>query len=197
MTPGVYLSRATRRGWMHTCKMQVTRYRTLPDGASDPLSVTYHGWVPAPRSPTRSSTRSPLATALDRIGDRWTPLIVEALLAGPRRYGELEAAIPGIAPNILADRLRRLEADGLLTLTAYEERPPRFEYRLTAEGRALASALRLLADWGARHGVADLGAHESIRHDACGTALQARWYCPTCDSTLEDGVSAPPETRRL
>lgn len=132
-----------------------------------------------------SSSVTPLAAALERIGDRWSPRIVEALLAGPLRYGELQAAVAGIAPNILADRLRRLEADGLLTTTAYAERPPRYEYRLTAEGRALAGALRLLADWGASHGGAGAGDHDSLHHDACGTALEARWYCPTCDEVVE------------
>jgi DNA-binding HxlR family transcriptional regulator len=137
---------------------------------------------------------TPLAAALDRIGDRWSPQIVAALLARPLRYGELRAGVAGIAPNILADRLRRLEADGLLTSTAYAERPPRFEYRLTSEGRALAGALRLLTDWGALHGgrAAD---HEALRHDACGTALEARWYCPTCDDVVD--VDALDEARHL
>lgn len=138
---------------------------------------------------------SPLASALDRIGDRWSPQIVEALLTGPGRYGELQRDVAGIAPNILAERLRRLEADGLIAATAYEERPPRFEYRLTAEGRALAGALRLLADWGARH--ADPGGtdHEVLRHAACGTALEARWFCPTCGEVVEPDLE--PQVRRV
>ncbi|MEO7664835.1 MAG: helix-turn-helix domain-containing protein [Candidatus Limnocylindrales bacterium] len=150
--------------------------------------------------PTRATPPGPLQAALERIGDRWSPRLVEALLAGPLRYGELQAAVAGIAPNILADRLRRLEADGLLTSTAYAERPPRFEYRLTAEGRALAGALRLLADWGARHASEGAGpdaggstgrgpgpgaAHAPIRHADCGTALEARWFCPTCDLVVD------------
>jgi DNA-binding HxlR family transcriptional regulator len=102
--------------------------------------------------------------------------------------------VAGIAPNILADRLRRLEADGLIVASAYAERPPRYEYRLTAEGRALAGALRLLADWGARHGGAE-GDHEILRHAACGTALEARWYCPTCGDVVD--VDALDEARRL
>jgi hypothetical protein len=85
-----------------------------------------------------------------------------------------------------------------VTSTAYAERPPRFEYRLTAEGRALAGALRLLADWGALHGgrAADHDAdHDALRHDACGSALEARWYCPTCDDVVN--VDALDEGRRL
>ncbi|HYM83721.1 MAG TPA: helix-turn-helix domain-containing protein [Candidatus Dormibacteraeota bacterium] len=140
------------------------------------------------------SAGSPLAAALERVGDRWSPRLIEALLDGPRRNADLQAAVDGIAPNILADRLRRLEADGLITTTAYSERPPRFEYRLTADGRALAGALRLLADWGARLGGA-ADDHDFLRHEACGTALEARWFCPTCG----EGVEAPPgeQTRRL
>jgi DNA-binding HxlR family transcriptional regulator len=143
----------------------------------------------------RRASTTPLAAALERIGDRWSPQIVEALLAGPLRYGELQAAIAGIAPNILADRLRRLESGGLLAASAYAERPPRFEYRLTSEGRALAGALRLLADWGAVHGGGPAGGHDAIRHGACGTALEARWYCPTCGEVVD--AAAPDEARRV
>lgn len=138
---------------------------------------------------------SPLAAALDRIGDRWSPRIVEALLAAPLRYGELHIEVAGIAPNILADRLRRLEASGLLVATAYADRPPRFEYRLTAEGRALAGALRLLADWGARHAGGGAADGTSLRHDACGSVLEARWFCPTCGDVVDR--TGPDETRRL
>ena len=66
--------------------------------------------------------------------------------------------------------------------TPYSTRPPRMEYSLTGDGRDLASALRLLADWGSRRG--ELG--EPLRHDRCGTPLEARWYCPTCASAVSD-----------
>ena len=64
----------------------------------------------------------------------------------------------------------------------YTERPPRFVYELSAPGRELAGALRLLADWGARHS----DAAEPARHDACGTPLEARWYCPTCERPVDE-----------
>lgn len=124
---------------------------------------------------------SPLAAALERVGDRWSLLLVEALLSGPRRFGELSDAVSGIAPNILADRLRRLESERIVHATPYSERPPRFAYALTDEGQELAGALRLLADWGAR--VARDA--EPLRHAACGTPVEARWYCPTCDRPVE------------
>ncbi|HEU4673487.1 MAG TPA: helix-turn-helix domain-containing protein [Candidatus Limnocylindrales bacterium] len=140
---------------------------------------------PSPPDPDRS--RSPLAAALDRVGDRWSLLVVEALLGGPRRFGELQAALPGIAPNVLTDRLRRLERSSILRSAPYSRRPPRLEYSLTADGRELAGTLRLLADWGARTGD---GETEPLRHGACGTALEARWYCPTCDIAVGDEDAA-------
>src|SRR5260221_11051240 len=77
---------------------------------------------------------SPLAEALARVGDRWTLLVVEALLPGPRRFNDLLSQIPGIAANILSDRLKRLERDGLLAARPYSRRPPRGARQLTADG---------------------------------------------------------------
>jgi DNA-binding HxlR family transcriptional regulator len=125
--------------------------------------------------------RSPLAEALAAVGDRWTLLLVEALLEGPVRFNDLQEAIAGIAPNILSERLRRLEREGLAVAQPYSERPPRYVYELTAAGTELAGALRLLSDWGARHREA-----EPVRHEACGTPLEARWYCPTCEQPVDD-----------
>jgi DNA-binding HxlR family transcriptional regulator len=124
---------------------------------------------------------SPLAEALARVGDRWTLLVVEALLPGPRRFNDLLGQIPGIAANILSERLKRLERDGLLVARSYSERPPRAVYQLTEEGTELAGALRLLAQWGTRH--ADPA--DAPRHLACGTPIEARWYCPTCDQLVD------------
>src|SRR6187401_2158479 len=122
-----------------------------------------------------------LEVALERVGDRWSLLLVEVLLDGRRRFGELAEALPGIAPNILTDRLRRLERAGILRSSPYQERPTRYTYELTADGRALASALRLLADWGARRS----NDVEPLRHAACGTALEARFFCPTCSAVVD------------
>ena len=124
---------------------------------------------------------SPLAEALGRVGDRWTLLVVHALLGGPHRFNELLEEIPGIAPNTLSDRLKRLERDHILLSRPYTQRPPRVAYELTAAGTELAGTLRLLADWGARYAPA-----EAPRHQACGTVIEARWYCPTCDRLVED-----------
>jgi DNA-binding HxlR family transcriptional regulator len=138
--------------------------------------------------PTRpDQPRSPLELALDRVGDRWSLLIVEALLDGPRRFNELQDQVAGIAPNILTDRLRRLEREGVVLARPYQHRPPRMDYALTAAGRDLAGALRLLADWGARSAPES---SEPLRHALCGTPLEARWYCPTCTVVVDDPEAA-------
>jgi DNA-binding HxlR family transcriptional regulator len=113
------------------------------------------------------------------VGDRWTLRVVHALLAGPRRFGELEAEIDGIAPNLLSQRLKSLEADGLVVAEPYQQRPPRHAYALTDRGHELADVLRLLAAWASDERLAP-------RHEACGSALEARWWCPTCDAQVRD-----------
>lgn len=133
---------------------------------------------------------SPLAQALVRVGDRWTLLVVEALLPGPRRFNDLLDQVSGIAPNILSERLKRLERDALVVARRYSERPPRSHYELTADGKELAGALRLLAHWGTGHTDPD----QAPRHHVCDTPLEARWYCPTCDHLVDDG-SPPAELR--
>jgi DNA-binding HxlR family transcriptional regulator len=125
---------------------------------------------------------TPLAAALESVGDRWTLLLVEALLEGPRRFGDLQEQLPRIAPNVLIQRLRRLESEGLVLAQPYSDRPQRFVYELTASGQELAGALRLLADWGARH----RETAEPPRHDACGTPVEARWWCPTCEQPVDE-----------
>jgi DNA-binding HxlR family transcriptional regulator len=132
---------------------------------------------------------SALSEALDRVGDRWTLLLVEALLDGPRRFGDLQAAVPGIAPNVLSGRLRHLEREALVVARPYSRRPPRFTYELTDSGAELAGALRLLADWGARQSENV----ESLRHEPCGTALEARWWCPACQLVVDEGDATDAE----
>ncbi len=121
---------------------------------------------------------SGLDAALERVGDRWSLLIVEALLDGPRRFNDLGEAVTGIAPNILTSRLRRLERAGVIVGQRYSERPVRLAYSLTGDGQELAGVLRLLAAWGS-------GAEsDGLRHVTCGTALEARWWCPTCSAAI-------------
>jgi DNA-binding HxlR family transcriptional regulator len=124
---------------------------------------------------------TPLADALARVGDRWTLLVVAALLDGPLRFNELQTQLDGIAPNVLSARLKTLTEQALVVAQAYTDRPPRFVYELSESGRELGGALRLLADWGAR-----TGGGEPYRHEVCGTALEARWWCPSCEQVVDD-----------
>lgn len=125
---------------------------------------------------------SPLALAVAKVGDRWTLLLVEALLDGPRRFGELSDVVTGIAPNVLSQRLKHLEREGVVTAEAYSQRPLRHRYALTPAGSRLAGALLLLSAWGA-DSVEDA---TPPAHSLCGTALQATWFCPTCDVAVPD-----------
>jgi DNA-binding HxlR family transcriptional regulator len=127
---------------------------------------------------------SALDVAMARVGDRWTLLVIDALLDGPRRFKDLEAAVPGLAPNVLSARLRRLEREGLIVAVPYSDRPTRYEYSASSEGRELAGALRLLARWGAR-AMGEEAEADGPRHRSCGTLLEARWYCPTCERVTE------------
>src|SRR4051794_37258376 len=132
------------------------------------------------RRPTADAT--PLDDAVTRVGDRWTLLVVNALLHGPRRFNDLLDELDGLAPNVLSKRLRHLEVEGVVIATPYSHRPPRFDYRLTASGSELAGALRLLAHWGASRGTDTAGLH----HASCGTPVEPRYYCPTCARVVDN-----------
>jgi DNA-binding HxlR family transcriptional regulator len=109
------------------------------------------------------SPSCPSRVALDRIGDRWTALIVGVLDDGPRRFGEIRDAM-GISPKVLTQTLRTLERDGLVARSAYAEIPPRVEYSLTALGLTLREPLAAIRDWAEAHIDEIIAARE--RHDA-------------------------------
>ena len=117
-----------------------------------------------------------LDQAIRAVGDRWSLLVLAALLDGERRYGELQAAVPGISSNVLASRLAALEGAGLIRSEPYSRRPLRVSYALTDAGRELRTAIEALAAWGERQ--------PEPQHALCGTPLELRWHCPACDETL-------------
>jgi DNA-binding HxlR family transcriptional regulator len=89
----------------------------------------------------------PIALTLDIVGDRWSLLVVRDLMMGKSRFSEFLASPEGVTTNILADRLKRLEAEGLVTRRLYQERPNRYAYRLTDKGRALVPVLQAICQW--------------------------------------------------
>ena len=135
---------------------------------------------PAPGPRTSAVAHGGLEAALATVGDRWSARLVAALLDGPGRFKDLADRVDGIAPNILTNRMRKLEAAGLVVARPYQQRPVRMSYALTERGAALADALRLLAAWGSADPTAT-----PPSHDACGTPLEVRWWCPTCDRDVD------------
>ena len=93
----------------------------------------------------------PSRRLLDRIGDRWTVLVVGALDAGPRRFSQIQADVDGVSQKMLTQTLRGLERDGLVQRTVYAQVPPRVEYELTAMGRTLIGPAVALAEWAVDH----------------------------------------------
>jgi DNA-binding HxlR family transcriptional regulator len=93
----------------------------------------------------------PVANVLDLFGDKWTLLIIRDLILGKIRYGEFASSPEGIPTNILANRLKRLELEGIVEKSLYCEKPARFHYELTAKGRDLQPILEAMVDWAMKH----------------------------------------------
>ncbi|MEY9485252.1 DNA-binding HxlR family transcriptional regulator [Streptomyces calvus] len=106
------------------------------------------------------------ARALDAVGDRWTLLIVRELLAGPRRYTDLHADLPGVSTDVLASRLKDMERDGLTTRRRLPPPGAAYVYELTGRGRALLPVLQALGAWGE----AELGERRPT------DAVRAHWF---------------------
>ena len=113
-----------------------------------------------------------LATALDRIGERWTLLVIRELLVGPKRYSDLREGLPGIAANLLAQRLRTLEADGLVRKRRLPKPAASTVYELTDLGRDLEPALLALMRWGSGF-MGRPTADQVVRTSWFGLALKA------------------------
>ncbi|GAB3792181.1 winged helix-turn-helix transcriptional regulator [Dyella agri] len=92
-----------------------------------------------------------VANSLDIVGDKWTLLVVRDLLHGKTTYGELADSPEHIPTNILAERLKRLEAAGIIVGTPYQQRPVRYAYTLTPKGKALGDVLLAFVRWGKQH----------------------------------------------
>lgn len=102
----------------------------------------------------------PTRLILDRIGDKWSVLVVLLLTGGPRRFTELRDMIGGVTPKVLTQTLRAMERDGLLTRTVFAEVPPRVEYALTPLGHSLQTPIQAVADWAEENVEAVVSARE-------------------------------------
>lgn len=126
-----------------------------------------------------------IAATLNIVGDRWTVLILRDVFRGVRRFGEFHDDL-GIAKNLLSDRLSKLVDHGVLEKVPYQERPVRYEYRLTPKGADLSASLIALMGWGDRW-YADGSPPTVLVHDACGTPLVQQVECPACEADVSPG----------
>jgi DNA-binding HxlR family transcriptional regulator len=115
---------------------------TIAD-AREELARKFDAW----RGLALDASRCPVRDVLDRVGDKWTTLILIALAAGPQRFGALNRATPDISKRMLTQTLRTLERDGLVARRVYPTKPPSVDYRLTPLGVAMMEPLAALIRW--------------------------------------------------
>ncbi|MEP6870946.1 MAG: helix-turn-helix domain-containing protein [Anaerolineaceae bacterium] len=90
----------------------------------------------------------PVARTLDVVGDRWTVLLLRDLSWGRRKFSELLESLTGVSPNLLSDRLKKLEQSGMIERVFYSDHPPRAQYKLSAKGKAFVPVLAALREYG-------------------------------------------------
>jgi DNA-binding HxlR family transcriptional regulator len=119
-----------------------------------------------------------IARTLELVGERWSLLIIRDCFRGLRRFDQFQASL-GIATNVLSSRLERLVDAGILERVRYQERPDRYEYRLTERGRELRVALVSLMHWGDKYLAPD-GPPVVVEHASCGAPIVEQLVCSGC-----------------
>jgi DNA-binding HxlR family transcriptional regulator len=125
-----------------------------------------------------------VARTLETIGERWTLLILRDAFHGARRFDDFQRSL-GIARNVLTARLKTLVDEGLMEKHPYQERPERFEYRLTEKGVDLWPVLFTLMRYGDRYYPSEQPQSVRVEHRACGTEVDDHMHCPACDRLLQ------------
>jgi DNA-binding HxlR family transcriptional regulator len=136
---------------------------------------------------TYSGQNCSVAGALELVGERWTLLILREAFLGTRRFDEFQGTL-GIARNVLQSRLERLVDEGVLRRERYQERPARFEYKLTRKGVDLWPVIVSLMKWGDKY-TAPNGPPVIMRHVGCGGEIDDRRICAACGKHLEASES--------
>jgi DNA-binding HxlR family transcriptional regulator len=124
-----------------------------------------------------------IARTLELVGERWSLLILREAFLGTRRFDEFQGRL-GIARNVLQSRLERLTEGGIMRRVAYQERPVRYEYRLTHKGVDLWPAIVALMKWGDQYAAPD-GPPTLLQHKECGGEVDDRRRCTRCRAELE------------
>jgi DNA-binding HxlR family transcriptional regulator len=125
-----------------------------------------------------------IAGALEVVGERWSLLIVRDIMLGLRRFDELQGEL-GVARNVLQARLTRLVEQGVIEKSLYQERPPRYEYRLTEKGLELWPTMLALMQWGDRHAPgSEAGPPVVVEHRGCGGTVDDHRVCDRCGERL-------------
>jgi DNA-binding HxlR family transcriptional regulator len=125
-----------------------------------------------------------IAAALEVVGERWSLLIVRNVLLGVRRFDEMQENL-GIARNVLQSRLAGLVEQGVLERRLYQERPPRYEYRLTEKGLDLWPTIVALMQWGDRYAATPAGPPVILEHRDCGGSVDEHRVCTRCGARLQ------------
>lgn len=123
-----------------------------------------------------------VARSLEAIGDRWSMLILRDAFYGVRRFEDFRADL-GVARNILTDRLQRMVSQGLFDRVQYEDKPPRYEYRLTEKGKDLLPVMLTMMKWGDKWGPGDPPV--TLTHITCGHETQPVVVCSHCGDELK------------
>jgi DNA-binding HxlR family transcriptional regulator len=123
-----------------------------------------------------------IARTLEVIGDRWTLLVIRDAFLGVRRFDDFQRSL-GVARNVLTDRLNRLVEAEILRRHRYQERPERYEYRLTRKGVGLWPIMMTTMKWGDRY-LAPEGKPRLILHKDCGGEIDERLHCSRCGAEL-------------
>jgi DNA-binding HxlR family transcriptional regulator len=134
--------------------------------------------------------RCSLARGLDMIGDWWSPLIIRDLFLKVVRFDDLVEDL-GISRNLLTRRLKRLVENGVIERVAYQQRPPRYEYRLTEVGRDLVPAILALTAWGDRWARPKEGSPILFVHSLCGHQFQPQVSCSGCGEGINAHTVTP------
>lgn len=147
------------------------------------------GWMQPSYSRRRNQTSfqsdrpSLLRGSVELMGDRWSALIMRSVFMKQRRFDEISAET-AIAPNILADRLKKLTGSNVLKAKAYQDNPVRFEYFLTSKGFDYYSVIMMLMLWGDKYYASPEGPPVHLTHMSCGKPLNPKISCSACHGSL-------------